>query len=142
MKKTLLVSLLCSALYAHAFQSQCINLVMTIQNNSPEMCVMTERSLINGKFVGPETYFRIPAGRNTTLKLIEYESTKPTDFILSYECGNGRFVTFKTQKYGCLFSGGKIFGSVTSVSGMDASYEASIGSLFHNKPGSIVWTLA
>jgi len=142
-KKTVAWVLMCSALPAQAFHKlACTNLIITIKNNTGAACQLIDRSLTNGRSVGPETYFKIPAGVSKTVKLSEVESTKPTEFLLSYDCGEGGLITFNTEKYGCLLGGGKILGSITSITGMYAKYESTVGMKWQNTPGRVDWNLS
>ncbi|MCR9191045.1 MAG: hypothetical protein NXI01_00090 [Gammaproteobacteria bacterium] len=142
MKKTMALALMCSALPIHAFSKlACTNLIVTVKNNTGAACQLIDRSLKNGRSVGPETYFKIPDGERKTVKLAEVESTQSIEFLLSYDCGAGGLITFNTEKYGCLFGGGKILGSITSITGMYAKYESTVGVKWPSTPGRIVWDL-
>ncbi|MCR9191546.1 MAG: hypothetical protein NXI01_02680 [Gammaproteobacteria bacterium] len=142
MKHYLLGILLCtSTVYA-----ECAHMKITIDNNTPETCLLVENHLKHGKI---NFYSAIPrtilSGAESFPILLE-ESLSPInpgiELSLTYQCGEGRQISILSQKSGC-YSGNSTQAQITATSKMNATYDITSGNFWspNQVGGSIYWTL-
>lgn len=133
-----------SALYADNFYSgdyDCTYLKVTIKNNTPEVCTLIEKKVNHGRIsiLMPFPY-SILSGMEGML-LVEEGAFYGSNIVLTYECGQDRFISFKSQKnHSTVFSGGAMTADILVSSKMDATYDVSTYQE-DKQPGSIYWTL-
>lgn len=136
--------------YAWIVQDQCTNLKIQIINNSQSSCHLRNSLLISGVKVlqsaAPET---IPSGETSSWFVLSENDSQSTDFYgdpihlyMQYECGDGKMVTFISQKDKCRRSTAIVNGMVISEYNMNTSFELSDGSMRNYTPGIIQWTFA
>lgn len=123
-------------------KSQCLNLVTTIHNYTSSACELLQKNIYNAKMLSEDDYTIILPKESRTIKLQEFESIfkSYSELSLSYACGSGQ-VTMTMRKEPC-FKGGAITADTVAISSMEASATTSVGSAWHNRPGTVTWILS
>ncbi|PJD93605.1 MAG: hypothetical protein CK424_02050 [Legionella sp.] len=115
----------------------CQYLKIIIKNDTPFHCYMIKRTLKMGDIYETAS-FKIPSGtENTAFELSEYNGQ--IHMTLTYECNEGRTITFSSTKNACAKSG-TITGKKLSTQNMDATFSITPGSYWAGTPGIIHWT--
>lgn len=115
----------------------CEYLHINIKNDTPFNCYLIKRTLKNG-IIYKEYGYKIPSGtENTAFDLKEHFSN--INMTLTYECNEGRTITFNSTKSPCIQSDA-ITGTILSSQNMDATFSFTPGSYWAGTPGIIDWT--
>ncbi|MGV3740427.1 MAG: hypothetical protein ACO1N3_03960 [Gammaproteobacteria bacterium] len=124
---------------------------ITVQNNTPETCVLAHQRLLHGTISSstpvPE---KLISGTENTFLLQEKNVDRISSISLTYQCGGSRFIQFLSQRDQGLkniFTGPIVTGKILLANDMDAIYEVQQGTLlggyiFEAQAGAILWILS
>ena len=150
-KWLLFIAMLQSTLsYAWMVQDQCTNLKIQIINRTQSFCRLSQALVSSGvNLPQPVILGAIPPGGVSSWFVLSENYSQSTDFYgdpihvyMQYECGDGKMVTFISQKDKCRRSAATVNAMVMSEYNMDTSFELSDGKMRDNTPGIIRWTFA
>ncbi len=115
----------------------CEYLLINIKNDTPFNCYVIKRTLKNGGIQQAYVY-KVPSG--TTSRAFDLaEGFGGINMTLTYECNEGRNITFNSVKPACI-KGDMITGTILSTQNMDATFSVTPGSYWAGTPGIINWT--
>lgn len=147
MKKYLLLVLLgLSSIGFACDQCMCKYLLdIVISNTTSADCVLISQSIDNGLIYTKSLPLKIASGFQSDPYTFELGRNGETDVTLSFQCGDDKFATFKSQRMvesGFWSNPEKIMGTVIAASNLDATY---VGKPSHCStplaPATIYWTL-
>jgi hypothetical protein len=147
----LLTGLLQSTLaYTWIVEDQCTDLKIQIINHSQSSCFLSKFILISGVIVNISEFRKLTVVAPWEVSpwfVVSENYARSTDFygdpihvFMEYDCGDGKMVTFVSQKSKCLRSSASVTGMVFSEYNMAISSELSDASMRENTPGTILWT--
>lgn len=161
MKKYLFISLIfCQSALAYDARSMYCHysFALVIKNNTQQTCSLNQQIIKQGEIYSKEIPLTLlPGEESKPYEFLDYEPTGP-DVVLSYQCGDDKFVTVETLRFRTDtlspkpeydFWGRKrylyiteyhMIGSIISLSNINAHYETSPGDCSKDIPSSIVWT--
>ena len=139
MSKLIVVLLGCVSLQAQA--SLCESFKISVKNDTPSSCYLTQRTLKAGTIYKRQPY-KIKSGATVTQfeLLDDYKHGASIEF--TYECSNTSSISLRSSKEHCTVSGAQIEGAVVKAIGLNAVFTRIDGSYFSQKPGSINWTIS
>ncbi|MDP3705862.1 MAG: hypothetical protein Q8R24_08125 [Legionellaceae bacterium] len=121
--------------------NNCAFFSVMINNNTENTCQLIEKQVIQGTMSSStQVPVLIPSGTSSypfEMKQVFYGP----DIILTYECGQGRVITFESHQGLCVMDSGSITGSILSSSNLKARCVRDRGSYLWNQHGAINWTL-
>lgn len=121
---------------------------ITIQNDTPDTCELTQQHLFYGKITA---YKPVPksilSGTKTSFVIQENGTSGTGKISLTYRCGDSRFIAFLSQRDMAIFIGASVTGTILAAENMDAIYEVQHGSMLGGlfvraEEGRIHWTLS
>lgn len=120
----------------------CMHMIVTIKNNTPNTCYLLTEELVYGDIIpAHDIPFKIsPNEESPTLDLVQSELTIGTSIELVYECGEGYYIRLYSQKNEC-GNLNKVNASILYTANLTATYQANPASYWSNKPASIKWTI-
>ena len=163
MKKHLFISVVfCKSALAfdHIDYMNCgYSFTIGIKNNTQQTCQLTQQIIKQGDIKSKEIPLTLPPGEESKpYKIHDFKPTGP-DVLLSYQCGDDKFVTIETLRFTTYTRASKpvswdiwgrtwytnipeyhMIGSILSLSNINAHYETSQEDCSQNIPSSIVWT--
>lgn len=143
-KKILFWGLILHAALAFSHDRPCGHFMIQIKNNTQSSCFLTKIKLLGGRVMNVNDLpLEIPAGQSSYPFDVaeQWGQGQGPDIVSTYQCGDGQFVKFESQKDQC-GRNAIVSGVVLSALKMDATYSGTDGSYWDNKPGTIAWTLS
>lgn len=139
MNKLIVALLGCVSLQAHA--SLCESFKISVKNDTPSTCYLTQRTLKSGVIYKRQPY-KIKSGATITQFELTDAFKHGSSIEFTYECSDTSSISLLSSKEGCTVSGAQIEGAVVKAIGLNAVFTKIDGSYFSQKPGSINWTIS
>ena len=117
---------------------------IVVANTTSADCVLISQSVDKGLIYTKSLPLKIASGFQSDPYTFEYDSDWETNVTLSFQCGDDKFATFKSQR---MVEGGfwsnpeKITGTVIAASNLDATYIGKPSNCSIPTPATIYWTL-
>ena len=137
-----LLTLITGVIYTGEASANCNDLNINISNLTQNACKLIKSEIKHGYFhfhTFPPPY--IPANSANMQRVIVESSVYGADLTLTYECGEGRRVTFNSRQEYNLFQAGDISGQVIDAHNLNANYSITQGTCWGGQPGIINWML-
>lgn len=123
---------------------------IVINNQTSSECRIFQQVIAQGQVYSKSVPIVIPAGQTSKPYSIDVEDrTYIANVTLSYQCGDGQFATFTSERTltrSFLFGDTEtVKGTVLSLSNIDASYTtipSDCNSYNTPRPNAIIWTLS
>ena len=141
---SLIFTLLSTAGYAQSGDkppNRCAFFSVMISNNTKEVCRLVEKEIIYGKM---SSFNQVPvliAPGNSTPPFEMKQILAGPEISLTYECGRGNVVAFRSKQGFCAMVHGNVRGKVEYSQNLKAKYTKTNGSYLWNERGEISWTL-
>ncbi|MCR9191046.1 MAG: hypothetical protein NXI01_00095 [Gammaproteobacteria bacterium] len=120
----------------------CEHLMITIRNDTPYTCYLTQTESNMGAFYDQnEVPFKILTGRKEWLNMLQEPFNAGSDIKLYYECGEGQTITLLAKQNSC-GTNNKTLASVVAANNMKADYNTSPANYWKNQPATIDWILS
>lgn len=147
MRKSFLIifcslSLSASSAFALSSEIECVNLWVMISNNTANKCTLQHSDLRHGYLRESTPIPKEIAAGHTSYPIELSQSTfyGPT-LVLTYQCGEGKEISFESHQDVCFNSPGHITGTIYNAKNMSASFVSENGSMSANRFGTINWIL-
>lgn len=124
--------------------------VMIIKKHTAATCYLEQQNIKLGDISSQEIPIKVLAGEESPAYSIEYMGPAGPDIILTYQCGNEKYVSIESRRLETLdpiqIPGKRlkvsehIFGSILSLSNMQATFEVFTKNCSKNIPSTIIWT--
>jgi len=120
----------------------CEHLMITIRNDTPYTCYLTQTESKLGEFYDQnEAPFKILSGQKEWLNMVQQSFNAGSDIKLYYECGEGQTITLLAKQNSC-GANNKTSASIVAAINMRADYKTSPASYWKNQPATIDWILS
>jgi len=125
---------------AHAFGKNCYLYKVHIKNDGATDCVLKKQYILNGKLTThskvPDVIFR---GQEETFEMTDIRKKQFLDvgFLLTYECGDNKAVTFFSETP----HGQKERNAVIESTNIEAAFQASTCNNFYDTANEVTWVL-
>lgn len=121
--------------------NRCAFFSIMISNNTNSVCKLVEKEIIYGKISSSEQVpALIPSGSSSVPFEMKQLLAGP-EILLTFECGKGNIVSFRSKQGYCAVVHGDVKGTVLSSDNLSAKYSARNGSYLWNERGEISWII-
>jgi hypothetical protein len=122
--------------------NNCEKLSLTITNETGKTCKLINHNLSHGFFTYTSNVPSfIPNNTTTTPLFMTQSGMYGPELQLTYDCQNGRMISFTSKQNYCMMSSGAINGIIQFQNGINAEYSAKTGDYFWSQSGNIDWRL-
>lgn len=121
--------------------NRCAFFSVMVSNNTNEVCRLIDKEIIYGKMSSNAQVPTLIAPGSSTLPFEMKQILAGPEISLTFECGKGNLVTFKSKQGYCTAIHGNVRGKVLYSQNLHATFTATNGSYFWNERGEISWTL-
>lgn len=126
------------AFSTQAFSENCGQLHVLISNHASDACTLVAQTLIHGQLEsGSSIPTYIPAKTDAKSFSLAQMGYGP-DLLLTYQCGEGKKITFESQQDSCYYKAGDVKGTLLDATNMDGFNQIQTGD-FSGKAGIISW---
>ena len=125
-------------LSAQGFSENCGQLHILISNHTSNDCTLVAQTVIHGSL---ESGISIPThidAKTDAKAFIMSQMGYGPDILLTYQCGEGKKITFESQQDACYYKAGEIKATLLDASNMDGFSQVQSGDL-SGKAGIVSW---
>jgi hypothetical protein len=130
-----------SASLASTPPNNCVYFSVMINNDTDSTCQLIAKQ-VNGGVMSSGTQVPVLIRPGDSSYPFEMRQVfYGPDIILTYECGQGRVITFQSHQGLCVMDPGTVTGTILSSSNLNAKCVKDRGSYIWDQHGAINWTL-
>lgn len=121
--------------------NRCAFFSVMISNNTHFVCKLINKEIIYGKISSSEQVPALILPGNSSAPFEMKQILAGPEILVSYECGKGKKITFRSKQGYCAGIHGDIKGNVLSAYNLIANYTKKNGSFIWNERGEISWVI-
>ena len=138
MKRSMTLLLLCGFSVAYAGDYQCMHLKIRIKNNTSSTCYLSKTQFNHGAADNIEYLPQeLLSGQESLPFSIHEDFSHGPSITLTYVCGEGKYITIKSEQPICRKYTKRTKGTIISSEQIDAQLTTTNPSYFGGLPGTI-----
>lgn len=126
------------AFASQGFSENCGQFHILISNHTSDTCTLVAQTVIHGQLESGVSIPTVIEAKTDAKAFVMSQLGYGPDLLLTYQCGEGKKITFESQQDACYYKAGEIKATLLDASNMDGFSQVQTGDL-SGKAGIVSW---